>query len=618
MFEIFLPSLHGVSSCRRTLREIILVLFLAICINSFSQQSPLHQRVAASKNDKVYDTKEWGFSSGSPVRSTPLIQGATIYFGNTAGVFFAIDKKSAQLRWKFNAGSAIHSSAIATGDKVYFADNRQTVYALDKGNGKLKWSFNMGSKKDYPWRFDYYYSSPVLHNGKLFIGGDDGYLYALHPETGKLIWKFSTNGIVRSTPAIYKNLLLFGDTEASLYAVNIETGKQAWIFRINGDTMKNENYGFDRRAITSSVMMGGNKAIFGARDGYLYCINADNGESLWKADHRVSWVISTVAIKDTTVVTGTSDGRFVQALHLETGRELWRYRTAMAVWASPLIVDKKVYAAAFDGQLHCIDLRTGKRISQYKTDAMMLSSPVWSDDRLYVGSDDGNLYAFSGHADKRLHTDKLNRYVFYETGINIYFRGGSDLRIRNYLNGNGYKTLGTDSLTAMLSNAGSGPAVIVFASDYFPRTIIENGKESLLRKFLERGGKIVLAGIIPTVYKIDDKTKQPVDFNKLLSDSIFGLHYGHGDTRSFMGQYPSFPTPAGKMIGLPDFWINSLFIDESNVDVVLGKNENGWVSAFAKNYSNGGQLVQLWMDPDKPERMDAIIKAAEWRIDNSE
>jgi eukaryotic-like serine/threonine-protein kinase len=596
-------------------REILLILLL-VSFNSFSQ-SPLQQRVAASKTDLVYDTKEWSFFSGSPVRSTPLIQGATIYFGNTAGVFYAIDKKSAQLRWKYNAGSAIHSSAIASGDKVYFSDNRQTVYALDKTSGKLKWSFKMGEKKAYPWRFDYYYSSPVLHTGKLFIGSDDGHLYALHPETGKLLWKFSVNGIIRSTPAIYKNMVLFGDTEAGLYAVNTETGKQNWVFRINGDTMKNENYGFDRRAITSSVITSGNKAIFGARDGYLYCINADTGESLWKADHRVSWVISTVAISDTTVVTGTSDGRFVQALNLDTGRELWRYRTAQAVWASPLIVGEKVYAGAFDGQLHCIDLRTGKRISQYKTDAMMLSSPVWSEDRLYVGSDDGNLYAFGGHADKRLHTDKLNRYVFYETGINVYFRGGSDLRIRNYLNGNGYKTLGADSLTAMLSNNSSEPAVIVFASDYFPKTIIENGRESLLRRFLDRGGKIVVTGILPTVYKIDDKTKQPVDFNKLLSDSVLGLHYGHGDTRSFMGQYPSFPTAAGKSIGLPDFWINSLFIDESKVDVVLGKNENGRVSAFAKNYSNGGQLVQLWMDPDKPERMDAIIKAAEWKIENN-
>jgi hypothetical protein len=81
-----------------------------------------------------------------------------------------------------------------------------------------------------------------------------------------------------------------------------------------------------------------------------------------------------------------------------------------------------------------------------------------------------------------------------------------------------------------------------------------------------------------------------------------------------MGDFPSFPTQQGKQLGLPDFWSTSLFINEKNVDVVLGKSENGDVSAFAKNYLNGGQFVQLWIDADKPDRLDAIIKAAEWKL----
>jgi hypothetical protein len=51
------------------------------------------------------------------------------------------------------------------------------------------------------------------------------------------------------------------------------------------------------------------------------------------------------------------------------------------------------------------------------------------------------------------------------------------------------------------------------------------------------------------------------------------------------------------------------------VDVVLGKNENGFVSAFAKNYKNGGKFVQAWMNPDAPDHLDAILKLSEWKID---
>ena len=595
------------------------IIFFSLLLLSSSiiiaQQNPLFQRVNLQADDKVYDTKSWSLNTGAPVRSTPWINGQYLYFGNATGTFYAVDKKKGYIKWKYQVSDAIHSSAIGSNGLVFFTDNHQAVYALNENSGKLVWKFDMGQKQEYPWRYDYYQASPVIHDSKLLVGGDDGFFYALNPQSGKLIWKYKCKGIIRSTANVYKNTVLFGDTEASLYALDIKTGKEIWQYLVNGDTMNNEDYGFDRRAITSSPVVLGNKIITGARDGFLYCINADNGKNIWKMDHRVSWVISTVAIKDTFVVTGTSDGRFVQAVHLETGKEIWKYNTSSAVWASPVIAGNKVYAGCFDGQLVCIDLYTGKRISAFKANNKIMSSPVWNDGLLYAGSDDGNFYALSGHPDKRQHKDNVDRYVYYETGMNIYFRAGSDLMIRNYLRSNGYKLLGTDSLVAYMSKQQQRPSVIVFATCYFPAAVTAGGANSIIRKYLDAGGKIVMTGINPLVYQIDEKIKQAVGFRPYAADTILNLDYGKGDTRTFMGDFPSFPTAAGKELGLPDFWTSSLFINEKNVDVVLGKSENGDVSAFAKNYSNGGQFVQLWMDADKPDRLDAIIKAAEWKIE---
>lgn len=593
------------------------LLFLLLWFSPGAQPpvvSPIFQRVAAPSDQKVYDTRAWSFDAGAPVRATVLIKGNNLYAGNAQGDFLALDKKSGLQKWAYHTGSAIHSSAIAWNGKIFFSDNKQTVYALNETTGKLLWKFALSPKKDYPWRYDYYYSSPVIHDNKLLIGGDDGFFYALEPATGKPIWKFQCNGIVRSTAAVQGQTIFFGDTEATFYALDGKTGKLRWEYKINGDTMKNESYGFDRRAINSSAVVAGNKIIFGARDGWLYCVNINDGKNIWKVDHRVSWVISTVAVKDSVVVTGTSDGRFVQAVNLETGQEIWKHRTALAVWASPLIVGNHVYAAGFDGQFTCIDLKTGKRISEYKTNAKLLSSPVWDDDLIYVGGDDGNIYAFAGHEDRRSYSTEPDRYVFYEAGFNVHFRANADLLVRNYLRSNGYKVINSDSIVNLLSNPLHTPSIIVFATSYFPAAITQNGGNSLLRKFLDGGGRIVLPGMNPLVYKIDEKTKQPVDYNRHVSDTLLGLDYGDGDTRSFMGDFTSFATPAGRRLGLPEFWTNSMFIDEKNVDVVLGKSENGMVSAFAKNYSNGGQLVQLWMDADKPDRLDAIIKAAESKI----
>ncbi|HEX7846536.1 MAG TPA: PQQ-binding-like beta-propeller repeat protein, partial [Chitinophagaceae bacterium] len=107
--------------------------------------SPLFQRVTAANDNKVYDTKAWAFQSGAPVRSTTLVNGNYVYFGNAEGNFYCIQKKTGSLKWKFSTGQPIHSSALATAGKIFFSDNKQTVYALDENNGKLLWKFEMGA-----------------------------------------------------------------------------------------------------------------------------------------------------------------------------------------------------------------------------------------------------------------------------------------------------------------------------------------------------------------------------------------------------------------------------------------------------------------------------------------
>lgn len=587
----------------------LIVALVSVCSCCPAQQqdalSPLFSRVAVGDN-QVYDTKTWSVYTGAPVRATPLVKGQVLFVGNAKGDFYAMDKRSGAVQWKYSTGQAIHSSATAFAGKVFFSDNEQAVYALDEKSGSLAWKFRMGAKVDYPWRYDYYHSSPVIDNGRLLVGGDDGFLYALNPLNGKVIWKFKTRGLVRSTPAVHQQKVIFGDTEATLYAVDKSTGKLIYEFRINGDTMKNEDYGFDRRAITSSAVVAGDNILFGARDGWLYCADVNTGREKWKMDHNVSWVISTVAVNGTVVITGTSDGRFVQAIDIRTGKEIWRQRTSLAVWASPLIAGNLVYAGSFDGQLYCLDVATGVRKSQFKTNGKILSSPVYDDRLLFFGSDDGTVYALGGHPDRTAALQR-ERYVFYEPGFNVYFRNNADIAIRNYLRGNGYKVVGTDSLGWVMAQQSSKPSVIIFATCYFPSSLS-------IRSYLDNGGKIVLSGINPALYKIDAVSKQAVAFNFHAIDTIFGLEYGPGDTRTFMGDYPVFPTAKGRELGLPDYWTSSVFIDEKKVDVVLAKNENGVASAYVKKYKNGGQLVQLWMDPERPERLDALLKAAEWDL----
>jgi hypothetical protein len=62
---------------------------------------------------------------------------------------------------------------------------------------------------------------------------------------------------------------------------------------------------------------------------------------------------------------------------------------------------------------------------------------------------------------------------------------------------------------------------------------------------------------------------------------------------------------------LPDFRVSILQINPGQVNLIPGKNENGSVSAFVKNYENGGRFIQSWFAPDAPVHLDAILKLSE-------
>lgn len=605
------------------MRYCFLAVFCVGCISALSQAiqgarmfrgNPAHNEQPATAGDFVIDTREWHFYAGAPVRSTPLTDGNFVYFGTTAGQFYCIDKSNTKVRWQVEMGAAVNSSAASVGEKLFFTDNRQSLYCFNKITGKKIWEQRLGTKLDYPWRFDYYYSSPVIYRGQLIVGSDDGQVYNISQQSGKINWTFKTKGIVRSTAAVHNGTIFIGDTEGYLYAIDEKNGKEQWSYQLKGASMNLEQFGFDRKAILAAPVVYENRILVGARDGFLYCLGLDGREN-WIVDHQVSWVISTVAVKDSFVVTGTSDGRFVQCVNLFTGAEVWKFRPNTLVWSSPLIVGKHVYAGGFDGVLYCIDLRTGKRVSLFSTNGKIMSSPVFDGGKIYVGSDDGNLYCLKGHEDRRVMAEGLQRFVFHDPAARVYFHNGGDIRVKNYLANAGFKVIGADTLERVMSPATARNKVIVMASSYLPNQVLDNGPNSITRQFLDAGGRIVMPGTNTMIFAMDEKTKQPFAFNIPRADSVLGIYYGPNDTRGMGGQFTCFASERGMQFGLPAFWDASLFLKKEQVDVVLGVNENGLVSAFVRNYQNGGRFVQLFLHPELPQNLDALVKLAEWKLE---
>ncbi|HEY7093466.1 MAG TPA: PQQ-binding-like beta-propeller repeat protein [Ktedonobacterales bacterium] len=138
----------------------------------------------------------WTWDAPDIFASTPTVVQRTIYIpnGNTLN---AVNLRSGTPLWKFSTGENgfINSSvAVDTQTQIaYFGTPEHRVYAVSARDGTLVWKTTLG-EPNQPGA--YIYSSPLLVNGKVYIGfasagGDPcvrGAVYALDAATGKIVW----------------------------------------------------------------------------------------------------------------------------------------------------------------------------------------------------------------------------------------------------------------------------------------------------------------------------------------------------------------------------------------------------------------------------------------------
>jgi len=108
-------------------------------------------------------------------------------------------------------------------------------------------------------------------------------------------------------------------------------------------------------------------------------------ERLWKIGEGGS--ISYTRIHEGVTYFGAADNYFY-AVDVETGKELWRFRTGKyGISEPPLLYKNVLYQGTRDGILFAISLE-GKELWRYKA-GDLITKPMAFNDRLYFGSEDG-------------------------------------------------------------------------------------------------------------------------------------------------------------------------------------------------------------------------------------
>lgn len=263
--------------------------------------------------------------------------------------------------FRFQTSSeGIMTSALVTEDSVYFGDLAGWFYALDRETGHERWRIDARSKGfPDPHPINLFFASPILADGKVITGGGAleqlvagglfyrgstgrGFLVAFEPKTGKVAWKYDlgpkpqplkppmmirdswgihffssgpATSTIWSTPSFdaASSMLFFGTDvntaprrptaddprmhtreSCAVVALDVRTGKERWVTQIKpGDVWTNAMRAYDpKEGRHKDQSIGDTPKIYeiavegrptkvvgvGCKDGGFYVLRASDGK----------------------------------------------------------------------------------------------------------------------------------------------------------------------------------------------------------------------------------------------------------------------------------------------------------------------------------------------------
>ena len=167
--------------------------------------------IKTGKKVWTYDTKQ---DESFQDLTSPVIYKKLVYFGGGQGGLYAVDALKGSLKWKVTHTGVTHEirkPPAIDNDTVYYADLKLTAY--NAKSGKKKWKS----------KYSHEYTAPSIAGNYIYFHpftSMENKLFALNKETGKKVWEIELkNGVLFTSPVVHNGVIYIGTEVGVLYAL---------------------------------------------------------------------------------------------------------------------------------------------------------------------------------------------------------------------------------------------------------------------------------------------------------------------------------------------------------------------------------------------------------------
>ena len=166
--------------------------------------------------------ERWRYKT-QPVESSPLLHGNRLFFGSWDHGVHAINAKTGKPHLALPGRQpGEHLRRLLEGAHLHRVRQRDALRAQREDRQAALEPVAVAPAREF------WYATPTVAYGRVYIGNTDGTMYVFGAKTGKLLWARPLGTYIYGAAAVYRRKVFVGTYDGKFYALDAATGDVRW------------------------------------------------------------------------------------------------------------------------------------------------------------------------------------------------------------------------------------------------------------------------------------------------------------------------------------------------------------------------------------------------------